>query len=454
MRSYPCPLFLKSRIVILRERTFFSIYLMDIFLEVYSSIILYLRKDKMKIISQYLKILMRYQQKIISRIHLTSSGLIKEHATVCIDILSQDVVPELTRRIKEIEYTIQVNGEDYNYYITPLIDINKKAIKEYFEKKSEENNPSFSFIFKKIKKNAVYYDKVLCALSIVLIFFPLIDEPSFFEALFNYLKKNYLELIKYYCEKEGIRIAFFYPNKAFRGNFGFIPDALASKNMKFISLFSELPYASHEPDNFFIVIDDMITRLDCINAFFIPSIMNCLPTNAISILIDHTSFAIFSPYKRKWSTEDSLQNSLSEKYKESYTHALAYFPLIDYHLVSSIFLQSQFEKWLSFYGYTTDKKKISSSSYAKSLLKALPKKDIRKRVFLIQGGYPKLDKLVAYSKKTLRKNIIIYAPTPNDKGGNKEDWLPFMSINTHAKSILETLCSCFPNFEIVFKPHL
>ena len=35
MRSYPCPLFLKSRIVILRERTFFSIYFMDTFLEVY-----------------------------------------------------------------------------------------------------------------------------------------------------------------------------------------------------------------------------------------------------------------------------------------------------------------------------------------------------------------------------------------------------------------------------------
>lgn len=87
-------------------------------------------------------------------------------------------------------------------------------------------------------------------------------------------------------------------------------------------------------------------------------------------------------------------------------------------------------------------------NYYRNIIK---KYDLTNRVCLIPGGYPRLDKNIEVIDNYHGEiDSILYAPTYSlvkYKGHSLAS-----SLN-HAKSILESLCSAFPAYKIIFRPH-
>jgi len=89
-----------------------------------------------------------------------------------------------------------------------------------------------------------------------------------------------------------------------------------------------------------------------------------------------------------------------------------------------------------------------------TLMALLPRESrIVSSITLIPGGYPKFDEGIARAEAFQDEAIITYAPTPNDRSGNKTEWLKYMSINRHGADIVAALCRAFPHYRIVFKPY-
>lgn len=307
------------------------------------------------------------------------------------------------------------------------------------------NNKNFCVIASYFEdKHALFWRKKLKDLNYIISYFGGGDEVIF-EVFFNSLKENYYQFIaNQYVGVENV-VAFFYPTRSFRSIFADLPERLANQGYTVIRFYGGITNDSFEANlHSYLIVDDYISTLSFVKVFFIPCIMNCLPVNSIKVLIDHLSFAVFSPDK---SGQDTVQ--------EAYTHALAYLPLMDYVITPSKMIMNQLQRRLSFYRYAHKDEVPSAelSAQAADLIDALPAEAVRNNVVGIPGGYPKFDQLIRAAKDVKKEKIIVYAPTPNDHSGNKENWLPYMSINECGIDIVNRLCLSFPDYKIVFKPH-
>lgn len=376
-----------------------------------------------------------YKDKLIkyygfSRRPNQPSELIERHQAIIVKILSKDAKNLIKGKMKDLLNRLAINNQNYENFSHEKI-INSLLPTINYLDSNVSNNPNYLFILNKLKKNTLLFNDCLEELGIVFTLFDYNQDENFFAAIFNHVKKFYFKSLEEYCNKKNIQVAFFSPGKSFRGNFGLIENFLT---LQHVFLFGDVVGDQVETqDNSFIVIDDMLVNLKCIKIFVIPTVMDSLPVTSIKFLIEHSSLGYFAPLEQQIKTV-----------KKTYelTDQSRYFPLMDYVTVSSVKAKETLEKFSSILGFQ----------------KVINKNEIRANHDLIRfipGGYPKYDSMLLQVEKykKFKKNTIIYAPTPNDKSGNKDFWLPYMSINTHAKIILASLCEQFPDNNIVFKPH-
>ena len=373
--------------------------------------------------------LMNYFKNKIKLLFLNKEDflLLEAHRILILEILSLDAIVSVESRINTF---LNSTKEKYKKYFYKKKQSLILATIKYIEKNIESNQCS-KFIYNKLQENNKLFNLCIEEIAVIFLFFDFEQDDDFFIAIFNHVKKFYLESIKIYCIENNVKIAFFSPGKSFRGNFGLIESFLNSKS---VFLFGDIVGDEAERQvHAFLVIDEMLRNLNGIKMFVIPTVMNSLPETSIKFLIEHASLAYFAPPVQEG---DGIQKNIDT------TDQRRYFHLMDYITVTSVKAQEflrDFSNLLGFHEARNNDNKISKEN----------------SICLIPGGYPKYDQMLKHVEKykNAKKNTIIYAPTPNDKSGNKDLWLPYMSVNSHSKIILSALCEAFPDLNIVFKPH-
>ena len=284
----------------------------------------------------------------------------------------------------------------------------------------------------------------------------------------DYLTRVQISMMKDRISPGAKSVAFFCPTRAFRGHFGQIPELLERLGYAVFYFYGEQhddDFEAH-PTSFFIG-GNMVTRLDFIDAFIVSSIMDCLPEQSKKILLDHLSFAVFTPTEmnnhRISAAISSDTNGGPKSYDDLvdiYTHAVAFFPLFDGFIVPTKITLDMAEARAEFFGGQRIGDAHApcpahpASADAEILLAGHSGKRLPSRQFIIPGGYPKLDSNIrTASRKAAPEKIITYAPTPNVTQAIKGAWLDFMSINHSGGAIVTGLAEAFPDYKIVFKPY-
>lgn len=257
-------------------------------------------------------------------------------------------------------------------------------------------------------------------------------------------------------------VAFFCPDKAFRNNFGDLPRRLAEKKYGVLYLFGLSAgddFESHETS--FYVGGELILKVDCVNLYFTGTIMDALPDGAKKALIIHGSFAPFSPerYEKIEEVQGEEMLPFDEQYKRALaarSHFSAFFRLYDYYVVSSAYFHAAIVSVAKVYGLKPCGQLSDapgpSHRHFKVFNDALQGRKIPERIHIVPAGYPQIDvNLEAATAYRGPKNIITYAPTPLN---GKPVWNKYSSLYNAGLQIVEALLNAFPDYEIVFKPHI
>lgn len=292
---------------------------------------------------------------------------------------------------------------------------------------------------------------------------------QFNHTTFEVLRLHTLKVLKNEAKIKKGSICFFYPTDAFRGNFGYIPEQLDKLDFNTLELVGQPRYIFESAPNpkIFLIIDDMLSKIDGVYAIVCNTIIKGFPTGIKNILIDHISFAKFdddSLIEKLCGKDIDLDETMSETNVQTiFTAFISHFPCVDLFIVPSIPIKEtviQIGETLG-YNYGIKQKQINLTNQCKkhpNIRHIWRNNDInrfKKNQTIGILGYPKLDHAISLCTKAKIENIIIYAPTPNDASGNKEgsEWQDYISINSHGQDIIQTLCSNFKNFKIIFKPH-
>lgn len=266
------------------------------------------------------------------------------------------------------------------------------------------------------------------------------------------------------------RIAFFAPEDGFLGNFGQIPEILKSRNFEVIWLLGQAHhFLQNTHDDKFLVVGNMIEYISNIDLVVTATVMDCLPKNCKSAVIDHISFApleVEALVNSVYSGEKAMPSHYCSKEEvfEQYTAYIGFLPYHDLILTPSNVVHDLANKVMECVGYNdqgpSDKpeeffKNAANNLNISAVAEHLNIHDYKDAVKVVKVGYPKLDMPVKKYKHTRPKNTIIYAPTPNDNTGNKQSaiWSNAITINDYGSEIIQALCLSFPETEIVFKPY-
>ena len=266
------------------------------------------------------------------------------------------------------------------------------------------------------------------------------------------------------------RVAFFAPEDGFLGNFGQIPEILRSRDFEVIWLLGQAHhFLNNLHDDKFLVVDNMIEYISNIDLVVTATVMDCLPKNCKSAVIDHISFAPLEVEALVNSIHSGKRNmplkyDSREEFFEQYTAYIGFLPFHDLILTPSNVVHDLANKVMEFVGYKdkgpSDKPEKFFENAAGNLnisavAEFLNINDYKDTVKVVKVGYPKLDMPVKKYGNTKPENMIIYAPTPNDNTGNKQStiWSNAITINDHGSEVVQTLCLSFPEMEIVFKPY-
>jgi hypothetical protein len=263
---------------------------------------------------------------------------------------------------------------------------------------------------------------------------------------------------------DGPTLAFFLPTLAFAGHFGSLGDELRKQGVQVFQIFgSFIDKKLFETADNFLVIGDMIRHVKGVDGFLTAQILDTLPRDSKKILLDHLSFVNFNPRlggKPPSDTVDDDEALDGDALVQKYTAFPVFFPLYDVHVTASHVLTANIERIAKTYGYRDSDSKDAYDPdlvmpHAKPIMRWLGKERIARNPVAITGGYPKLDSVCRRAAGSTPEKLIVYAPTPNDKGGNKSGsiWQDYMSINSHGADIIHALCENFPDYHIVFKPH-
>jgi hypothetical protein len=266
------------------------------------------------------------------------------------------------------------------------------------------------------------------------------------------------------------RVAFFAPEDGFLGNFGQIPEILRSRDFEVIWLLGQAHHFLNDShDDKFLVVGNMIEYISNIDLVVTATVMDCLPTNCKSAVIDHISFAPLEV--------EALVNSVyfgekvmpikygsKEEVFEKYTAYIGFLPYHDLILTPSNVVYDLANRVMECVGYNdegpSDKpdeffENAASNLNISAVAEHLNIHDYKDTVKVVKVGYPKLDMPIEKYGNTEPENMIIYAPTPNDATGNKQSaiWSNAITINDHGSEVIQALCLSFPETQIVFKPY-
>lgn len=246
-------------------------------------------------------------------------------------------------------------------------------------------------------------------------------------------------------------IAFYCPGKLFRKQFGRIPELLEQKGYGVLYLHGEKlggEFESH-PHSFHVW-GDLVRRLDFVDVFAVPNIMDALPDSAIKILFQHNSFAEVSFSNR---VDDGAPRDPYHALVQQHAHFKAFLPLFDFIVASTPmmvqFLREQFE----FFGKMP--KGIASNPPARTpdadgLLCGLHGKKLAMIQGILPCGYPPMDAMLRSVQASGRpEKVLTYAPTLLT---GKKGWEDFASVRRQGLNILKALLEALPDYQIVFKP--
>jgi hypothetical protein len=286
---------------------------------------------------------------------------------------------------------------------------------------------------------------------------------AFYRAVMGSMKDAVVDCIEYRARSmPGPSIAFVSPTKAFSGNFGNVADELKALGCHVLQFYG---YAgaleSHRGADDFILFDDMIGGVRGVDAMITASIMNCLPDETRKILIDHLSFAKFDVdhyLDALWHGDiaDDPSGDTAAMF-QTFSAYVAFFPLVDLHITPTNFIAGTVDSIARGLGYSDLGGEAGSpAKNAPIIWRYLQGKPVPNVSTVVVGGYPKLDAVVSRARDIQAENFIVYAPTPNDKSGNKSgaEWAEFISVNEFGEGVIQRLCEAFPDYRIVFKPHV
>ncbi|MCD8553575.1 CDP-glycerol glycerophosphotransferase family protein [Seleniivibrio sp.] len=140
-------------------------------------------------------------------------------------------------------------------------------------------------------------------------------------------------------------------------------------------------------------------------------------------------------------------------------HALDYSSALSLNSDSSVSLETYYKAEFDFseFNFASCRSTFELTKKLTSIVKEYYG-DKRERC-IIPGGYPSFDQNLAkfkeMSKETVRRDTILYAPTPDYV--RKEDIVKFTGANTsfpsYSKDIIEALLENFPEYRVVFRIH-
>jgi hypothetical protein len=215
-------------------------------------------------------------------------------------------------------------------------------------------------------------------------------------------------------------IAVYYPDSAYRFHLGSSETykKIRQKGYNVIFLFGEKCNDEFEQREFSYYVGQgyktrgILTYLDFVDLFVLPSVMTGLPEKAKKILFVHDIFD--SPVGPEWYP---IRYSDERVMCES-----PYLDELDYIFMPSTVVSLVTEKLRP------------------------PRK---KPLVVIPGGYIKLDQNIDHFKKYDKPvDSIIYAPTVT-KGEISE----YVSLPKYGEQIIEALLNAFPDYNIIFRPH-
>jgi hypothetical protein len=244
-------------------------------------------------------------------------------------------------------------------------------------------------------------------------------------------------------------IAFFCPTKSFRNQFGNTPQLLRQAGYSAIQLYGERADDKFEEAiHSYQVSGTMVDNMDFIDAFVVPTVMDCLPNRSKKVLFNHNSFAGAGLEPPVAPQENLPENPSYDQLVEHYKHLLAFLPLYDYISISTPYVREQFEEIFSFYGKGQQQ---SPSSYAAKIVEGLYGHRMPETQAIIPCGYAPIDSVLrTNTQRRSSEKIITYAPTPMI---GKEEWEPFASTRNHGGQIIQALLNSLPDYKVVFKPY-
>lgn len=272
-----------------------------------------------------------------------------------------------------------------------------------------------------------------------------------------HISRILIETINSLTAKHDLNVALFLPDKSYRSFYGQIDTYLKQKGIGVFYFFGAFAGSDAEKhDTSFLINARLFDQLEGIDVYLAPTYLDCLPKNVTRILIDHLSYVTFTPPPLDDVEKQSDCITTFEDAVLRYGYARAFTPLFDYYFAPSKHIFGKMVQRLKFMGYFEEGMADGKQELGKAaqiFYSRLDEGHVAKKIHLVKGGYPKLDKNIQSAREaSVRLDTITYAPTPNSPESNKGSWLPFMTVNDHAASILEQLAKNFPEYRIAFKP--
>lgn len=278
---------------------------------------------------------------------------------------------------------------------------------------------------------------------------------------FKFFMRIQLDSIKYSVKGTRAIVGFFCPDMAFRKNFGQLPELLAAQGYGVLYLYGMVAndeFESHA--NSFYVGHGLILKIDFVDLYFTGTIMDVLPDGVKKALIIHGSFAPFSPEAYEAITEELGEANfpIAVQYRHALaarTHFTAFFRLYDYFIVSSEHFRQVIRKLGGELGMTPCDQAESGKTahrHFEVLNQVLRGRQLPSQTYIVPAGYPQIDvnsRVAAEYTGDLK--TITYAPTPLN---GKPVWNQYSSLYNSGIEIVGALLDAFPEYEIVFKPHI
>ncbi|MBI5753331.1 MAG: CDP-glycerol glycerophosphotransferase family protein [Hydrogenophilales bacterium] len=275
------------------------------------------------------------------------------------------------------------------------------------------------------------------------------------------LQRLQLARIEYAVKDFPEVIGFFCPDNAFRKNFGQLPSLLEARGYAVLYLYGLSvgdDFESHSTS--FYVGGELVLKLGCVDLFFTATIMDALPDHSKKAMIIHGSFAPFAPEGHQGIVEAAGEGQMSaeEQYQRAVaarTHFSAFFRLFDYYVVSSEYYRNAIKSIAVQYGISSSPELAPRPVHRhfEVFSDALKDREIPKNIYIVPAGYPQIDANIraVTERHVAPKKIITYAPTPLN---GKPVWNQYSSLYNAGMDIVATLLSAFPDYEVVFKPHV